>query len=326
MDRERSKERRAQLILDEMKQRPQWVVWGVEKNNIKIPYDPRSMKRAKAGRPETWATYEQAWACVDAGKAQGVGFELLAESGICAVDLDHVIQGGTISDEAAAILEMLGGFVEVSQSQEGLHVFVECSPAFVAKKTRRKLDEAQGLEMYTQDRYIAMTFKQLAAGESIEGGAEAVYQTYLAEERKEPPTQPQNIDSGISEWLSKDRALAAFWNGSGRTGDESASDLALMNKLAYWCNCSIAKMVELFQLSPYYHTKDEQHKKKAERSDYLERTARKAVADCSSTATADSEAFWRDKQRQPQTWGEVEPIASEKEKVEQFLSKHCRRC
>ena len=67
--------------------------------------------------------------------------------------------------------------------------------------------------------------------------------------------------------LDKDRIFRALWDGYRDTGDESSNDLALMNKLAYWCNRDEGRMIEAFLASPYAAGKDDAHRAKLERED-----------------------------------------------------------
>jgi len=42
----------------------------------------------------------------------------------------------------------------------------------------------------------------------------------------------------LSSGLERDKVFAALWAGERRNGNESSDDIALMNKLAYWCNAA----------------------------------------------------------------------------------------
>ena len=91
--------------------------------------------------------------------------------------------------------------------------------------------------------------------------------------------------------LKRDKVFAALWSGERRNGNESSDDIALMNKLAYWCNADPDAMIRAFLQSPYYEQKDEPHKKKCQRFDYLPNTAKDSCATVYSTAAADYERW-----------------------------------
>jgi len=88
----------------------------------------------------------------------------------------------------------------------------------------------------------------------------------------------------------------ALWSGQRRNGNESSDDQALMNKLAYWCNAAPDAMIQAFLTSPHYQQKDEAHKRKCRRSDYLPNTAQSAACTAYSTAKADYDR-WRQHQK-----------------------------
>jgi putative DNA primase/helicase len=97
--------------------------------------------------------------------------------------------------------------------------------------------------------------------------------------------------------LERDKTFAALWSGQRRCGNESADDIALMNKLAYWCNADPDAMTRAFLSSPHHGQKDLAHKKKCLRSDYLPNTAKNACSTVYSTAAADYER-WQNNKRE----------------------------
>ncbi|MCL2343062.1 MAG: hypothetical protein FWC62_04070, partial [Firmicutes bacterium] len=99
--------------------------------------------------------------------------------------------------------------------------------------------------------------------------------------------------------LAKDPVLRACWNGEVRRGDESASDLALMNKLGYWLSADQPAMIAAFLQSPYFAQKDEAHQRKCQRADYLPNTAKAACASLRSTAREDT-ARYLERRREPE--------------------------
>jgi len=70
-----------------------------------------------------------------------------------------------------------------------------------------------------------------------------------------------------------------------------------MNKLAYWCGADADAVIKAFLSSPHYAQKDEAHKRKCLRPDYLPNTARNACATVYSTAAADYERWQRSRSR-----------------------------
>ena len=286
-----------------LKQQPQWVVWGVPGEPPKAPFQPSYLARlmavpAKSGVPGTWGTYAAAVDCVNKGLARGVGYEL-AGQGVCGVDLDHVLSdSGAITPQAREIVERLNSYTEISPSGSGLHIFVTADHVSITRHRR----QGGFVEIYGSARYFTVTGDVYEGFDRIAERPDELqwlHDRYLLPEQTKsaavsyPVVSAQGADDFLQRGLAKDLMLRACWNGERRRGDESASDLALMNKLAYWCNGNKGAMIQAFMTSPYFAQKDEPHKKKCQRSDYLPNTAKTACAILRSTAYEDTVRYRR---------------------------------
>jgi putative DNA primase/helicase len=286
-----------------LKERPNWVVWGVRDAPPKSPFNPASLllgrfSPAKAGVRETWNTYDSAVDCVKRGLARGIGYEF-DSGGLYGVDLDHVIDAdGTLTPEATEIVRLLDSYTEVSPSGSGLHSFVFAPGADITR--HRKQDGFT--EIYSEGRYFTVTGNILGGVSTIEtrtAELQSVHDKYLLPETVRQTVSPPPITLPDAErerflrtGLERDKVLQVLWSGQRSNGNESADDQALMNKLAYWCNADPDAMTRAFLTSPYYQQKDDTHKRKCQRADYLPNTAQKAAATVYSTARADYDR-WR---------------------------------
>jgi putative DNA primase/helicase len=297
-------------IPPQLKQRPNWVVWGVRDAPLKAPFNPSSLligrlSPAKAGAKETWDTYEAAAECVRRGLARGIGYEFDG-NGSYGVDLDHVIgEDGALTPEAKEVVGKLDSYTEISPSGSGLHLFAYAPGADITR--HRKKDYF--LEIYTEGRYFTVTGNAYGGVKPIEtrtSELQAIHDKFLLPEPKQvsrlpPPAAPisdTETERCLKTGLERDKVFAALWNGGRRIGNESADDQALLNKLAYWCNADPDAMIRAFLQSPHYAQKDEEHKRKCGRADYLPNTARKAAATVYSTAKADYERWQRNRRRE----------------------------
>ncbi|MEL7658688.1 MAG: DNA primase, partial [Bacillota bacterium] len=104
----------------ELKALPQWVVH----DSKKIPYNPKTLEKAKAGRPETWGSFDEAVKCVKAPYT-GIGFELNG-GGIIGIDIDHCVnpETGEATPFAQNIINYLDSYTEYSPSGKGIHIFI----------------------------------------------------------------------------------------------------------------------------------------------------------------------------------------------------------
>lgn len=155
--------------------------------------------------------------------------------------------------------------------------------------------------MYKEKRYFTVTGSPFLPAPIADRPAElaALYtELFPAKQTHTAPRPAIDAPEYLNRGLDRDKTFRALWDGQRGTGDESSNDLALMNKLAYWCNRDEERMIEAFLSSPHASQKDDKHLKKLERDDYLRRTAQKAIADCQRTAAEDDAAYQLERARQ----------------------------
>ncbi len=106
---------------------------------------------AAVTNPLTWCSFDEALR-----SSAGVGMGFVLGEGIGCYDLDHCFTDGVLDEWAREVVEAIPDplFVEVSQSGEGLHVFVRTT-ALVGKVDRRP--DGYSVEFYPNRRYIAVT-------------------------------------------------------------------------------------------------------------------------------------------------------------------------
>ncbi len=142
-----------QNIPEEMRRRPQWVVWKLEQRDgkpTKIPYIAGGVGRASSTDSLTWRTFEEAAQALETGRYSGVGFVFSSGDPYCGIDLDKCRdpETGEIEAWAEKIVEAFGGYAEVSQSGTGVHIIVH------GKGPNKKRGK---VEAYSSGRYFAMT-------------------------------------------------------------------------------------------------------------------------------------------------------------------------
>ncbi len=332
----------------ELRALPQWVV-----HKQKRPYNPRTGYGAKAGQPDTWADFDTATQATD---FDGIGFEFKKDNGLIGIDLDTVRdpKSSEIDPLALEIITRAGSYTEISPSGYGFHIICRGSPSLTWHKKplppnqikrivdgKRKTPE---IEMYTEKRYFTITGDVYENYRTITDATELVQE--LQEQFGKSTGRALDWDSEVSGGftldygnpdkdylaigLERDEKLRELWDGGRPNGNESADDQALMNKLAYWCNRDTAGMIEAFKRSPHCQQKDDAHKKKAMRPDYLKRTAEQAAKDCQRTA-AEKDHDWKERHKpkpeqdfQPSTVGTYaldifKPVAAFEEQEPEWL-------
>lgn len=132
----------------------QFVLWRLESNDrgqpTKVPYAVDG-RHGSSTNPATWTDANTALMYANAQQC-GVGFVLTDADPFRVIDIDHCLVNGQWSALAlATVAQFPGAAVEVSQSGEGLHVWLQGAlPA-------RHGNKGNGLELYAKERFIALT-------------------------------------------------------------------------------------------------------------------------------------------------------------------------
>ncbi len=140
-------------IPNELRQLRQWVCAGTDK----IPLNPRTGRKADPTDPETWGSFEEA---CRAGKRH-IGFVLSAGDPYSCIDLDDPTERKKDvpdpdpenvrrkTERHQQILEAAESYAEISQSGNGVHIFVRGK---IPRGVRR-----DQVEVYSAERYIICT-------------------------------------------------------------------------------------------------------------------------------------------------------------------------
>jgi hypothetical protein len=156
---------------------PQWVAWRIEptiRNGVevpaKMPYSPIHGGKASSTNPAEWSSYDDAVKYASA-TGMGVGFVFTSSDPFFFLDVDKALHAGQWSQLAQELCaRFAGAAVEVSQSGTGLHII----GMYSAQPEHRKKNVPLGLELYTQERFVALT------GTNAMGDASALMDDPLA--------------------------------------------------------------------------------------------------------------------------------------------------
>jgi putative DNA primase/helicase len=141
---------RTENIPEELKVRPQWLVWkAVGEKPDKVPYSPRTGRRASSTDLLTWGTLEEALEAYEHGEYAGLGFVFCSGDPYTGIDLDNCVsEDGEIALWALEIARHLDSYTELSATGTGLHIIVRGDVP-----NRRKGD----VEVYSSKRFFTMT-------------------------------------------------------------------------------------------------------------------------------------------------------------------------
>lgn len=281
-----------EAIPEELQQCNQWVLWKLEKRDdkfTKVPYSPKSSRRASTADPSTWSSYTDAINAMNNGHDyNGIGFVFSKNDKFSGVDIDHCVQNGVVEPWAQAIIKKLDSYTEISPSGKGVHILIE---GMLPEGARNR--EGQ-VEIYSSGRYFAVTGKHMEGTplsiNSRQDELLCLHKELIEVERDNCSDKPKTNDKKIlskgfdgtdNELLERARKAA---NGKkfkclfdeGDTSeygeDDSAADQALCNILAFWCGNDSERIDKLFRMSALCRDKW------VNRSDYRQSTINNAIA------------------------------------------------
>jgi putative DNA primase/helicase len=131
-----------------------WKAVGDEPD--KVPYSPRTGRRASSTDLLTWGTFEEALEAYENGEYAGLGFVFCSGDPYTGVDLDDCVnENGEIAPWALEIVCYLDSYTELSATGTGLHIIVRGDVP-----NRRKGD----VEVYISKRFFTMTGHVVGVG------------------------------------------------------------------------------------------------------------------------------------------------------------------
>jgi hypothetical protein len=256
----------------------QWVVWKWE-GKQKVPYCPRTGRKASVTDSSTWGTFEDAELVWDG--YWGVGFVFTMDDPYCGIDLDDCIDpnSGEIAPWAAEIIEALDSYAEVSPSGTGIKVWVRATKPGPRCKT-------EAFEIYDSGHYFTFTGRQYDKKHTIESRQDEVdvlYRRYFPIEEREQG-EGHGFQGDDDELLEKMRN-SGHWRTFRQLFDygnfedyhsQSEADLRLCTILAFWIGPDEDRIEEWFMESALAGTLD----RKPDPNDYIRRTIIQGIVGC----------------------------------------------
>ena len=258
-------------VPEELQDRRQWCLWKIG-GDRKIPLSPWG-GFASCSDPRTWGTFDQAAEVFLKNANVCRGFNLAMFDGLAGMDLDDVVNGGTVSPLMELFLNHLGSYTEFSPSGTGLHSFFLCDREHENRKTH-------AVELYFQAHFLSVTgniFQGRDRLRTADVGAERILTALRPRMPLLPRVPLKEIPESDSELLEKMFAsrvgakIRRLWDGETVHKTPSESDMALMGYLGYWCGGNTDRMISLFLTSA------RAERAKGQRADYLQRMAGKAA-------------------------------------------------
>lgn len=275
-------------VPNELRALRRWLTWRYRRRGKRMTKSPLQ----STTKPDAWLTASDARDRVVRGEADGVGFVL--GDGIVCIDLDDCIDKDGMVHEIARDATALGGYVELSPSGRGWHIWIR---ARIPRS--RNIGPRDGVprhEIYDgrvgSARYVTVTghgvgdVLELREGPEAQAALDAFRAKWFPEEsqRAQAGAEPD----GQSDTLDDDRLLQVMFSAkdgekSRRLYDgdwsdfqsQSEADYTCIRKLRFYSRANPAQMDRLFRRSGLMRRKWDE--RRGEQT-YGERTISQAIA------------------------------------------------
>ena len=283
------------MIPEELQKNAEWCVWKRENRGgrpTKVPYNPNTGERAETNNPATFSSFEIADERYLTEDYDGVGIRV--SNGFSAVDIDHCVENGVISDLAMSIINQLQSYTEYSPSKTGVRIIFKVTDDYQYDSDTYYLKNPHnGVEVYVcgaTNRFVTIT-GNTAYGYPVRDVTDdlaRVLDEYMTRpvKRRQPSApaadmQPANLsDEQIIFKASANSKFRALFSGdmTDYHNDHSSADLALCNILAFWTGKNPDAIDRIFRQSGLFRDK-------WLRDDYRNETIRMAIDDCREVYT-----------------------------------------
>ena len=277
------------MIPTELQRSAEWCVWKREIRDgkpTKVPYNPKTGERAETNNPATFSSFILADESYMTEDYDGVGIRV--SNGFSAVDIDHCVENGVISDLAMSIINDMESYAEFSPSKTGIRIIFRVRDDYKYNRDKYYLKNPHnGVEIYVSgetNRFVTITgntvydFPVRDATDVLSSllDAHMLRPTAKKKSTAEPlPYVKLTDDEVISKAFNSSAKFRALFNGeiSEYNDDHSSADLALCNILAFWTGRDADAIDRVFRKSALFRDK-------WLRDDYRAETIRKAIDDC----------------------------------------------
>jgi primase-polymerase (primpol)-like protein len=142
----------------ELRKRRQWVLWNWHWNGKKWDKPPLvlSGRPASSTDPETWTSFEEAYAAHAAGLFDGIGYVFTPDDPYCGIDLDSCRdpETGDLADWAVDLIHRLDFYAELSPSGMGGEIWTRAKKQVA--KCKKKFESGE-VEIFDSGRYFTVT-------------------------------------------------------------------------------------------------------------------------------------------------------------------------
>lgn len=240
-----------------------FCAWRYEERNgkkTKVPYNPLSGNHAQSNDPSSFVPFH---AALSAAGYDGIGVGIFGD--LCAIDLDHCLEGNTLSETAADIINLMHSYTEISPGGDGIHILFR-APGFKYDSDQYYImNRSAGIEVYVAGatkKYVTVTGNRFNEYDLGNRSAELDILLNRYMQRKTasdiPAVNAINAEYSLSDdellemamSAKNGKAFTSLWNGDIHGfPSHSEADYALCSDLAFWTGKDAFRMDGLFRKS-----------------------------------------------------------------------------
>ena len=250
-------------IPKELQDSPQWVVFKkIPRTNrygetkiAKIPMSAITLSSKDWNTKGKWTSFEEALSVLVHSEVDGLAFVLSSNDPFACIDLDHCLENELLNPIAQSIIEAFhGSYMELSQSQQGVHIFCK------GRVPGNLNSQINGVEIYQENHCIAMTgdvdSRHLKGSKSLinyDKELNQLYQDYVPRIQTRPlseaPTNTGELPDAraiIDTMCRFNNRARELFEGSNLSGDWSKDDFALLLLLRSFTHGNSQLMESIF--------------------------------------------------------------------------------
>lgn len=252
------------VVPEELRTVKQWVMWRFDWNVksgswAKVPYQTNG-QRAASDDAETWTTFDAVMVTFEQSRSSfdGIGFMFSPNSGYVGVDVDECIIEGdgdlVLTPFAEKVWARMDTYTEISPSGTGIH----CIGKATLVQGMNRVWEGNKIEAYGKGRYFTFTGRSWDETPKTVRNIQEPLDRLIALVTKDVKPTPEAVKATLS-FSAQDRLDIAlrdakfsslfYGNTAAYGGDDSAADMALAVKLAFYTGGDAAAMDALFRQS-----------------------------------------------------------------------------
>ena len=278
------------MIPKDLQKNAEWCVWKREIRGgkpTKVPYNPNTGERAESNNPATFGSFDLADERYMTEDYDGVGIRV--SNGFSAVDIDHCVENGVLSDLALSIINKLKSYTEYSPSKTGVRIIFKTRADYQYDSATYYLKNPRnGVEVYVcgaTNRFVTITGNTVFGYpvRDVTDELQPVLDEFMVRPVKQRTAAAPAVDCQALSLTDEQILLKASANSKFHAlfegdlteynNDHSSADLALCNILAFWTGKDPEAIDRIFRKSALFRDK-------WLRDDYRTATITMAIADC----------------------------------------------